>query len=124
MTVTLGDSNERLGFNIAEQSICGTDQPAHISVTSGCGQSVSLALSADAAGGIPRLTVHGIELTYVDRQNEVWSGLIPRLDDRPGEGSVLTSSFEMTVVNLAGEPATLLIELELCSDSSSLRVPC
>jgi hypothetical protein len=125
MTVMLGDTHERLGFNIPEQSACGTDQPAHVSVTSGCGQSVSLALSADAEGGIPRLTIADSELTYVDRQNEIWKGYLPgRLGDQPDQNSVLTTSIQLTVVNEAGESATLQLELELCADWSSLRVPC
>jgi len=124
MTVVLGETNERLGFNIPEQSACAVDQPAHISLTSGCGQRVSLALSADAAGGIPRLMIDGIELTYTDRQNQVWSGLLPSIDERPDEGSVLTSLLEMTVVNARGEKAVLKLAFELCADWSSLRVPC
>jgi hypothetical protein len=124
MTVVLGETNERLGFNIAEQSACAVDQPAHISLTSGCGQRVSLALSADAAGGIPRLMIEGLELTYTDRQNHVWSGLRPGLDERPGEGSVLTSSFEMTVVDAAGEQRTMRIAFELCADSFMTLLPC
>jgi hypothetical protein len=124
MTVMLGETNERLGFNIAEQSVCAVDQPAHIRVTSGCGQSVSLALSADAAGGIPRLTIEGMVLTYTDRQNEVWTGLLPSFEERPDEGSVLTSSLQMTVVNARAGKAVLQLGFELCADWSGLRVPC
>lgn len=125
LTVVRGTTSVRLSFNIAEQGSCGPDQPAHVGVRSGCGTSLSLALSADAAGGIPRLTIQGSELTYTDAENVVWSGLMPsRLDARAGEDSVLKSSVELQVVNAAGDQDVLQLTFELCSDSSSLRVPC
>jgi hypothetical protein len=125
MTVALGGSTERLGFNLAEQSGCAVDEPAHISVMSSCGQTISLALSADADGGLPRLIIEDSRLTYTDAANVVWTGFLQRrLDDRPNEASVLTSSLQVQVVNAAGDADVLQLTFQLCASWSSVSVPC
>jgi len=125
VTVALGESSERLSFNIAGGSACAVDQSAHVSIRSSCGQSMSLALAADADGGLPRLIIEDSRLTYTDAANVVWTGSLGRrLDDRPNEASVLTSSLQVQVVNASGDADVLLLTFQLCASWSSVSVPC
>lgn len=125
LTAVLGEDTQLLSFNIADSSACGPDQPAHVNVRSGCGDEVSLALSADAAGAVPRLLIEDPQLTYTDTANVLWTGFMPRsIDSRPDESSVLEGSLVIPVVSAAGEERVLQLAFKLCAEWSYSAAPC
>jgi len=125
LTAVLGEDTQLLSFNIAEWSACAPDQPAHVSVLSGCGEDVSLALSADVAGTVPRLLVEPPQLTYTDKANVVWTGFMPNsIDARPDESSVLQGALAIPVVSGAGEERVLQLTFKLCAEWTDSAAPC
>jgi hypothetical protein len=125
LTAMLGDDTQLLSFNIANSSACGPDQPAHVSVSSGCGDDVSLSLSADAAGAVPRLLIEDRQLTYTDTANVVWTGFLPRsIGSRPDESGALQGALAISVVSAAGEERVLQLTFKLCAEWSDSAAPC
>jgi hypothetical protein len=118
VTVALGDDTRELRFNVASAtSSCTAEQPAHARIRSGCGQHVTLDLSAEVNGALPQLSIDDATLTYTDGDGKTWTGFMPSsLGVIPDVDSVVAGALDIQVNDQAGLVRPLHLTFKLCAE--------